>query len=187
MSSSLKTYLFFLSILAFSIFFVAKPPEGGEKKERSKEEVATLEINQFALYSIRESRPELLVIGSKALKFDDREEMFDFFLANFGIARSKNSSFKKEDVEYFKVGHAVKKKDKYFFYRGIDYLNEAGMSFVAKEGIYNSWIKVFDSIGDFELKNQDGTFAGVNLHYDGIKQEMSALSPRGEIWLENSL
>lgn len=186
MSSSLKTYLFFLSILGFSIFFVARPPEGGEKKERSKEEIATLEINQFTLYSIKDSKPELLVMGERALRFDDREEFFDFFLANYGLVRGDKKEFEKEDIEYFQVGHAIKKKDQYFFSKGIDYLSEGGMSFVAKEGIYNSKKKIFDSIGEFEFANQDGVFEGKNLHYDGGKQEVDALEPKGKIWLENS-
>lgn len=186
LSSSLKTYLFFLSILAFSIFFVVRPPEGGAKMERSKEEVATLEINQFTLYSIQQSKPELLVMGSKALRFDDREEFFDFFLANYGYARGENKEFDKEDIEYFQVGYAIRKKDQYWFSKGIDYLSEGGMRFVAKEGIYNAKDKIFDSIGEFEFANKDGVFEGINLHYDGSKQEVNALKPKGKIWLENS-
>lgn len=187
MSSSLKTYLFFLCILAFSVFFVVRPPEGGERKERNKEEVATLEINQFTLYSIRQSKPELLVVGSKALRFDDREEFYDFFLANFGFQRETKKEFKKQDIEYFSVGYAIKKKEKYWFYNGIDYLNEGGASFVAKEGIYDSEAKIFDSIGRFEFQSQEGDFEGKNLHFDGEKQELDALNPKGKIWLENSL
>ncbi|RDU72184.1 hypothetical protein [Helicobacter brantae] len=187
MSSSLKTYLFFLCILFFSVYFVVQPPEGGEKKERSNEEVATLEINQFTLYSIRESKPELLVVGLKALRYDDREEFFDFFLANFGLQREKKKDFKQEDIEYFKVGHAIKKKDMYWFYKGIDYLSEGGMSFVAKEGIYNSSAKIFDSIGYFQFQSQEGNFEGENLHFDGEKQVLDANNPKGKIWLENSL
>lgn len=187
MSSSLKTYLFFLSILFFSVYFVVRPPESGEKKERSNEEVATLEINQFTLYSIRQSKPELLVVGSRALRYDDREEFYDFFLANYGMQREGKQEFKQEDIEYFKVGHAIKRKNKYWFYQGIDYLSENGMSFVAKEGIYNSDEKIFDSIGAFEFQSQEGTFVGENLHFDGEKQVLNASNPKGKIWLENSL
>lgn len=186
MSSSLKTYLFFLCILAFSIFFVARPPEGGEKKERSKEEVATLEINNFTLYSIKESKPELLVLGLRALRYEDREEFFDFFLANYGLQREKEKDFNQEDIEYFQVGHAIKRKDRYWFYKGIDYMSEGGMSFEAIEGIYNSKEKIFDSIGEFSFANQDGSFEGKNLHYDANKQVINALNPKGKIWLENS-
>lgn len=163
------------------------PPEGGERKERSDEEIATLEVSQFILYSIRHSKPELLVAGSRALRFDDREEFFDFFLANFGLQREKNKEFKAQDIEYFKVSHAIKRREKYWFYNRIDYLNEAGVSFGAKEGVYDSQAKIFDSIGEFEFHNQDGSFAGLNLHFDGDKQEFSAFSPKGKIWLENSL
>lgn len=172
--------------MAFSIFFVARPPEDKEKRERSKEEIATLEMKQFTLYSIKQSKPELLVIGLRALRYDDREEFFDFFLANYGLVRGDKKEFEKEDIEYFQVGHAIKKKDKYWFYNGIDYLNEGGVSFVAKEGIYNSKEKIFDSIGEFGFANQDGSFEGINLHYDGNKQEIDALNPKGKIWLENS-
>ena len=187
MSSSLKTYAFFLCILCFSVYFVLRPPEGGEKKERSDEEVATLEVNHFTLYSIKESKPELLVVGSKALQYNDREVFFDFFLANYGMQRGEKKEFRVEDIEYFKVGEAIKKKDTYWFYNGIDYLNEGGRSFVAKEGIYDANAQVFDSVGHFEFASYEGEFEGENLHFDGKNQVFYANNPKGKIWLENSL
>lgn len=183
MKSSLKVYAFFLCILIFSIYFVLRPPEKLEKIQRGQEEVATLELQNFALYLIKEKKPQLLVIGSKAYRFDQREEFVDLFLANYGLER-KNQAFTQKDIEYFRVGKAIKKKDIYEFSAGIDYLNESGVEFRAEKGDYDAQNKRFEGRGDFELKNTEGKFWGEDLHYDGITSEMHASLPRGMVWLE---
>ncbi|WP_300220746.1 hypothetical protein [uncultured Helicobacter sp.] len=183
MKSSLKIYVFFLCILAFSIFFVLRPPEKRGEIKKNSEEIATLELQNFALYSIKDKKPQLLVIGSKAYRFDNREEFVDLFLANFGLHRG-DKPFSQKDIEYFRVGKAIKKKDKYQFSNGIDYLNESGMSFVAQKGDYDSEKKQFKGVGDFELKNDQGKFWGEDLYFDGINSQAQASLPRGMIWLE---
>ena len=107
MKSSLKIYVFFLCILAFSIFFVLRPPEKRGEIKKNCEEIATLELQNFALYSIKDKKPQLLVIGSKAYRFDNREEFVDLFLANFGLHRG-DKPFSQKDIEYFRVGKAIK-------------------------------------------------------------------------------
>lgn len=183
MKSSLRIYAFFLCILAFSVYFVLRPPERRSAIQRNHKEVATLELQNFALYSIKNRKPQLLVIGSKAYRFDNREEFVDLFLANFGLPRGEQT-FSQKDIEYFRVGKAIKKKDLYEFSKGIDYLNEAGVGFVADRGSYDSQSKRFKGEGEFELKNTEGKFWGENLYFDGITSEASASLPRGMIWLE---
>lgn len=183
MKSLFKIYAFFLCILFFSIYFVLRPPEKVERIKKNHEEIATLELKNFALYSIRDSKPQILVIGSEAYRFSDREEFVDLFLANFGFQANKKT-FTQKDIEYFRVGKAIKKKDIYLFSKGIDYLNESGIGFIAEMGSYDSQKKRFIGKGDFELKNPEGKFWGEDLFFDGISSEARATLPRGMIWLE---
>nr|WP_104724302.1 hypothetical protein [Helicobacter cholecystus]RDU69655.1 hypothetical protein CQA62_03130 [Helicobacter cholecystus]VEJ24216.1 Uncharacterised protein [Helicobacter cholecystus] len=183
MKSSLKIYAFFLCILAFSIYFVLQPPQKREEIHRAYEEVAKLELENFALYSIKDRKPQLLVIGSNAYHFDNREEFIDLFLANFGLQKNKQT-FTQKDIEYFHVGKAIKRKDIYEFSKGIDYLNESGIAFIADKGIYDSNNQQFRGEGDFELKNTEGEFWGEDLYFDGITSEIRASLPRGMIWLD---
>lgn len=165
------------------MYFVLRPPEKRGETKKTHGEVATLELQNFALYTIKDSKPQLLVIGSKAYRFDDREEFIDLFLANFGLHK-EGKTFSQKDIEYFRVGQAIKKKDLYLFSKGIDYLNESGIGFVANRGSYDAQKKQFMGKGDFELRNAEGKFWGEDLFFDGISSEAHASLPRGMIWLE---
>lgn len=185
MNSFARVYAFFLGILFFSIVFILFPPEGKQKRQRNNEEVATLEVNDFTLFSVANNLPEAKVIGKKGLQFEDREEFWDFSLTNYNPEIGGLKSLKaRENEETFYVFHGIKKNDRYLFDGGIKYSNLDGVEFEAQKGVFYLQNRIFQTEGEFWMKTQEGEFAGNDLFYDAKKQMMRANLPRGKIWFE---
>lgn len=187
MNSSYRTYIFFLGILSFSIFFILKPPENTQVEKRNNEEVATLEVNDFTLLSVADNKLELKVVGKRGMQFEDREEFWDFSLVNYNPSIGGLKALKSQSgvEETFYAHHGIQKADFYLFEGGVKYQNAEGIIFEALNGEYFMKEKIFKTKGEFEFQTQDGIFKGLNLHYDGISQEIDAQSPKGKIWLED--
>lgn len=187
MNASYKTYVFFLGVLLFSIFFVLKPPEGGESKERNNEEVAILEVSDFTLLSVVENRLEFQVTGKRGMQFEDREEFWDFSLINYSpsLGGLKALKSQKNMRETFYASHGIQKQDLYLFQGGLKYENTDGVAFEALDGEYLMKEKIFKAKGAFSIQTPEGRFKGIDLHYDASSQEVNAESPKGMIWLED--
>lgn len=173
--------------MAFSIFFILKPPESKQVEKRNNEEVATLEVNDFTLLSVADNQLELKVVGKRGMQFEDREEFWDFSLVNYNSSIGGLKALKAQNggEETFFAHHGIQKTDFYLFEGGVKYQNAEGMRFEALNGEYFIKEKIFKTKGEFELQTQDGIFKGLNLYYDGISQDIEAQSPKGKIWLEN--
>lgn len=185
MNSSIKVYFFFLGILVFSILFILNPPEGGKKQERSQEEVAPLEVNDFVLLSVENNKPEARVVGKRGMQFEDREEFWDFSLTNYNPEIGGLKSLKtKNNEEIFYAFHGIRRNNSYFFDGGVTYSNADGMSFEAQKGFFLLKQKIFRTQGEFVLKTKEGEFSGIDLYYNGNTQQLEANRPQGTIWLE---
>lgn len=181
MNSFYKTYIFFLGFLIFSIYFILEPPEGKARIQSNTQEVPILEVDHFKFYTLFRNQPDMLVVGTKAKQFKDREEFWEFFLTNFDVKSSINQEMGK--IEYFDVKYGIRRGKKYEFYDGFTYSNDEGIKFKSKEGIYLSEQKIFQGNGEFEFENSQGIFNGNNLFYNGQTEELKADLPRGKIWL----
>lgn len=173
--------------MAFSVFFILKPPESKQIEQRNNQEVATLEVNDFTLLSVAENQLELKVVGKKGMQFEDREEFWDFSLVNYNPSIGGLKALKTQSgtEETFYAHHGIQKIDFYFFEGGVKYQNAEGIMFEALNGEYFIKEKIFKTKGEFEFQTQDGIFKGLNLYYDGVLQEINAEFPKGKIWLDN--
>ncbi|WP_156923065.1 hypothetical protein [Helicobacter pametensis] len=170
----------------FSILFIVRPPEGEQKKNRNQEEIATLEVLDFTLFSAVGNYPETKIVGRRGMQFENRDEFWDFYLTNYNRDIGGLRALKTQgDEENFYVAHGIKRDDRYIFNGEIYYSNTDGMSFKANKGVFYLKQRIFQTDGAFFMQTKEGEFEGENLKYEGISQRMEAQFPKGNIWLED--
>ncbi|MCX2717220.1 hypothetical protein OQH61_05660 [Helicobacter sp. MIT 21-1697] len=168
---SYRIYAFFIVLLGFSLSSIIFFTSDNALYANIGKEVPNIEISDFTLYLLNAQYTQAISQGSKALRFEDHEEIYDIFVNQ--INNKLN--------EYMYAPFVLSKNKLYTFSQGADYLRIDGLSFWSKWGIYNYQKRIFKGKGDFILQNSTTKATGKNIYYDMFKGDLRADSIKADI------
>lgn len=143
-----------LLIFTFSAFFSFSPPNQSYEKH---DNTAKLEAKDFILTRFDYTGINMLIRGSNALQYADREVYYNF------IGNRLNDNQETESLEGKEVVHIG---DNYDFIQGIHYTKSPYTSFFSERGVYNTATEIFTGQGNFLVENESMTTTGKNIIYD---------------------
>jgi len=169
---SYRIYAFFLSLLLFSLSSLVFFTQDNSLHEAIGKEIPNIEINDFTLYIITMQYVQVISNGLKAMRYEDREEIYDLHIKQ--ISNNLN--------EYMFAPFVLSKNQLYTFSQGADYVRDDGLRFWSK-GVYDYKNHIFQGKGEFTLSNASTQANGLNINYDGKNGSIKAQTINAQMLL----
>ncbi|MCH5312870.1 MAG: hypothetical protein J1E28_00505 [Helicobacter sp.] len=161
---SYRIYAFFIALLCFSLSSIIFFTRDSEIHAAIGTEVPNIEMTHFTLYIINPKQTQAISSGTKALRFESHEEIYELFI------NQANNTFS----EYMYAPFVYSKDKIYTFSQGVNYLRLDGLNFWSKWGNYNYNTRIFTGKGDFTLSNAATQAKGQNLYYNSLQDVIKA-------------
>lgn len=153
---SYRIYGFFFALLCFSLSSLVLFTQDSSLHKAIGKEVPNIEMSDFTLYVINMSYCQIISNGLKAMRYEDREEIYDLHIHQ--VSNHLN--------EHIFAPKVISKNHFYTFSQVAEYTRTDGLKFSSK-GIYDYRNHIFQGNGDFSLSNPTTQANGVNIRYDG--------------------
>ncbi|WP_295698043.1 hypothetical protein [uncultured Helicobacter sp.] len=171
---SYRIYTFFIALLCFSLGSIVFFTQDNELHKAIGKEIPNIEINNFTLYLINPQYTQAISWGTRALRFEEHEEIYELFMNQL------NNNFN----EYIYAPFVYSKNHIYTFSQGVDYLRLDGLYFWSKWATYHYATRIFRGRGDFILHNSTTQAIGQNIYYNILQHTIKADSIRANITME---
>ena len=161
---SYRIYAFFITFLCFSLSSIIFFTQDNEIHAAIGKEVPNIEITNFMLYVTNSQHTQAVSSGTKALRYESHEEIYDLFI------NQVNQTLH----EYMYAPFVHSQNRIYTFSQGVNYLRLDGLNFWSKWGSYNYNTRIFTGKGDFTLDNASTHAIGKNLYYNALQDIFKA-------------
>ena len=170
---AINYFVYSMLIIAFFsvIATVSKREDNFVKKEK-----AQIVFDNSTLYTINTQDIERVVNSSSAMRFKNRDVMYDGKI----ILRAKDNS-----TDYIESDVIVKRKDNYKFLNNVKYNKENSIVLNTQELFYNMNTKIAKNSKPFDGYYYEHKLKGTNLYLDSKKSVFKSERSHFEIELDN--
>lgn len=169
----IKSFIFVLFIFAVGAYFV--PVKNIENNVMGKDLPIVVFENPF-MYTLDEKSINRIVIASQAVKYQNRDEMF-----NADITLKNQDTTKSFSNERLKADFIVKKADVYTAIDNVKYTRDNFIKLNTQEMIYDNTNRIAQNSKPFDGIYNNHVFIGSNLYFDIKNDYITAQNTHFEI------
>lgn len=169
----IKSFITILLVLGIAAYFI---PVENIKKDKSDKDIPLVIFEEPLMYTFNDSTITRVVQASHAVRYKNRDEMF-----NADIILNNIDKTKKYITEKFKADIIIKKKELYTLFDNVKYTRDNFITFSTNELYYNENTKIVYNDKPFEAKYYKSLLKGTNLYFDTTEKEMKSQNTHFEI------
>lgn len=170
---AIKNFIFIILLISIGFYFV--PVENVAKKANDKDKPLVI-FELPTMYTLNENSVNRIVIASHAVKYQNRDEMYD---ANITLKNQDSTKdFKSENL---KADLIVKKGDIYNLTNNVKYTRDNFIILNTHELIYDDKKKIAKNSKPFDAIYNTHSLKGTNLNLDMNNSNIKAKNTHFEI------
>lgn len=169
----MKTFTFVLLVLALGAYFI--PVTNIEKNAMGKD-LPLVVFEKPVMYTLNEISVNRVVVASHAVKYQNRDEMF-----NADIILNNNDTTKKYNNEKLKADLIVKKADVYTLTNNVNYKRDDFIKLDTNELVYDDIKKIATNTKPFTAIYNQHLLKGNTLYLDINNDYITAKNTHFEI------
>ena len=155
---AIKNFIFVILIISVGFYFI--PVENSVKKTDDKDNPLVI-FESAIMYTLNENSLNRVVIASHAVKYQNRDEMYDA-----DITLKNQDSTKEFKNENLKADLIIKKGDIYNLTDNVKYIRDDFIKLNTNELIYDDKNKIAKNSKPFDAIYNNHSLIGTNLHLD---------------------
>lgn len=173
----IRTFVLVLLFIAIGTYFI---PVDNKQKTNTSSDIPLVIFKEPLMYTLNDSSVTKVVQASHAVKYKNREEMYD---AN--VILTNNISKDNFSIEELRSKQFIKKGDSLVFKNDVVYMKGDAITLNTQELLYNSKTKIVRNTKPYTGKYFDNVINGSNLYLDSNKDIMKSTNTHFEVSMNN--
>ncbi|MDZ7818319.1 MAG: hypothetical protein U5K55_06755 [Aliarcobacter sp.] len=173
----MKTFTFVLLVLALGAYFI---PVSNIEKNAMGKDLPLVVFEKPIMYTLNETSVNRVVVASHAVKYQNRDEMF-----NADIILKNSDTTKKYDSEKLKADLIVKKADVYTLINNVNYKRDNFIKLDTNELVYDDIKKIATNTKPFTAIYNQHLLKGNTLYLNINNDYITAKNTHFEIDVTN--